>query len=183
MTDLEQIHADLRSSMNGITAKSIRESGMGYRLVYGVELPRLREIASGYTPDRRLAQALWNEDIRESKILAILLFPVDEFDRDMANLWVESLHREQAELAGLLVMDILVHEPYAAEQAFLWMADDRQMHQLCGFLLITRLMMQGAVLSPDAAAEFQDQAEATLGTDYLPLRKAVQNALLRFQNF
>ena len=44
-------------------------------------------------------------------------------------------------------------------------------------------MMQGAVLSPDAAAEFQDQAEATIGTDYLPLRKAVQNALLRFQNF
>jgi len=42
--------------MNGIAAKSIRESGMGYRLVYGVELPRLREIAAAYTPDRRLAQ-------------------------------------------------------------------------------------------------------------------------------
>ena len=166
--------------MNGIAAKSIRESGMGYRLVYGVELPRLREIAAAYTPDRRLAQTLWNEDIRESKILAILLFPVEEFDRDIANLWVESLHREQAELAGLMVMDLLAHEPYAAEQAFLWMADERQMHQL---LLVTRLMMQGAVLSPDAAAEFQDQAEATIGTDYLPLRKAVQNALLRFQNF
>ena len=93
--------------MNGVAAKSIRESGMGYRLVYGVELPRLREIAAAYTPDRRLAQTLWNEDIRESKILAILLFPVEEFDRDIANLWVESLHREQAELAGLMVMDLL----------------------------------------------------------------------------
>lgn len=183
MNDIDQIKAELRSSMNGVAAKAIRGSGMGYRLVYGVELPRLREIAAGFTPDRHLALALWQEDIREYKILAIMLFPVDEFDNDLANIWVESLRPEQSELAGLLVMDILAKKEFAAEQAFLWMADDRQMQQLCGFLLITRLMMQGAELSPDAAAEFLDQAEATIATSYLPLRKAVQNALARFHNF
>ena len=39
---------------------------------------------------------------------------------------------------------------------------------------------RGAQLSPDAETEFLDQAEATLPSTFLPLRKAVQNALLHF---
>jgi hypothetical protein len=47
--------------------------------------------------------------------------------------------------------------------------------------MVNRLLMQGAQLSPDAEAEFQDQAAATLSSPFLPLRKAVQNALVRLE--
>ncbi len=181
MTDIAQIKADLRAAMNGVAAKTIRESGMDYRLVYGVELPRLREIASAYPPDRRLAQALWQEDIRECKMLAIMCYPHDEFDRDVASLWVESLRPQQAELAQLMAMDLLCHLPEASDLAFCWMADEREMFQLCGYLTLTRLLMQGAVFSPASEAEFLDQAAAALSSTFLPLRKAVQNALLRYE--
>ena len=174
------IKAELRAAMNGVASRAIRESGMGYRLAFGTELPRLREIAAGFQPDRRLATALWQEDIRETKMLAIMLFPLDEFDTDMADIWVSSLVPEQAEIAQLLSMDILSRTPFAPELAFRWMADDRLMHQLCGFLVTTRLLMQGAQLSPDAEAEFVDQAAATLPSPFRPLRRAVQNALLRY---
>ena len=82
------IKADLRSCMNGVASKAIKDSGMAYRLVYGVELPRLRDIASSYPPDAHLAIRLWQENIRECKMLAILLFPAEEFDRDIADLWL-----------------------------------------------------------------------------------------------
>jgi hypothetical protein len=153
---------------------------MAYKLCFGVELPRLRQIAAEFTPDRRLAQDLWQEDIRECKMLAIMLYPVEEFDADMANLWIESLVPEQAELAQLLSMDLLPRLPEASELAFQWMADERTMYQLCGLLVITRLLMQGAILSPDAEAEFLDQAATALPSPFLPLRKAATNALLRF---
>lgn len=166
--------------MNGIASRAIRESGMGYTLCFGVELPRLREIAAGFTPDRRLAQDLWQENIRECKMLAIMLYPVQEFDADVADMWMESLVPEQAELAQLLSMDLLSHLPEASELAFHWMADDRTMYQLCGLLVITRLLMQGAILSPYAEAEFLDQAATALPSSFLPLRKAATNALLRF---
>lgn len=180
MSDLELIKADLRAAMNGVASKVIRESGMDYKLVYGIELPRLREIASAFTPDQHLAMKLWQEDVRECKMLAVMLFPLDEFDADIAEIWIESLQSGQAEIAQLLAMDLLCRTSYAAERSFQWIADERQMFQLCGFLTLTRLLMQGAILSPDAEAEFIDQAAATLPSDYLPLRKAVQNALLRF---
>lgn len=177
---LHAVHAELRAAMNGIASKRIRESGMAYKLSYGVELPRLREIAAEFVPDRHLAQALWQENVRECQLLAILLYPIDEFDNDMADLWMDSLSVEHAELAGLLCMELLSHVPYGLELAFQGMADERPVRQLCGFLTLTRYIMQGAQLSPDAETEFMDQAAAALPTSYLPLRKAIQNALLHY---
>lgn len=177
---LRDIKAELRSAMNGIAAARIRESGMGYKLVFGVELPRLQAIAADFQPDTRLAQALWHEDIRECKLLATMLYPTEAFTADLADIWTDSLHMEQAEVAQLLVMNLLAHQPYASEKAFAWMASDRPMQQLLGFLLITRLFMQGRTLSPSAEDEFLDQAAATINAPQLVLKKAVQNALTRF---
>ena len=173
------ILADLRAAMNGVASKAIRESGMGYQVNFGVELPRLRQIATEFTPDRHLAQMLWQENIRECRLLAIMLYPREEFDSDMADIWVEQLLPEHAELAQLMVMDLIAQQPYASEKAFQWMASDKPVYQLCGFLIINRLLMQGALLSPDAEAKFKDQAAASLATNYLPLRKAILNALTR----
>lgn len=180
MSTINDLKAELRAAMNGVTSRSIRESGMGYRLVYGVELPRLREIAADYQPDRHLAQELWQENIRECKLLAILLYPIEDFDHDIADIWLSDLRPEQAEVAQLLSMELLCRMPDAADQAFLMMADERPLRQLCGFLCITRLLMRGCELSPDAEAEFLDQAAATLPSTFLPLKKAVTNALLHY---
>ena len=182
------IKADLRASMNGLASRTIRESGMGYKLVFGVELPRLRQIAAEYQTERalstetrcHLALSLWQENIRECKLLAVLIYSVDEFDRDVADFWISDLQNEQAEVAQLLSMEQLCKMPQAADFSFLLMADERPIFQLCGFLTLTRLLMRGAQLSPDSETEFLDQAAATLPTPFLPLKKAVQNALLRY---
>ena len=179
ISPIDSIKADLRAAMNGVAAATIRNSGMGYRLVYGVELPRLREIAAAYTPDRRLAQQLWDEDVRELKMLAVMLFPADEMDRERAMLWIDSISPKQSELAGLLAMDLLAPQPYAADLAFCLIADESPVRQLCGYLTIGRLLINGAQLSPDAEAELRDQAQAALADDYTPLKRAAANTLAR----
>ena len=70
---LKEIKTQLRLSMNGAVSQSMREKGLVYKLNFGVELPRIKSIASAYGKDHALAQALWKEDIRECKILAGLL--------------------------------------------------------------------------------------------------------------
>ena len=76
---LKDIKTQLRLSMNGAVSQSMREIGLVYKLNFGVELPRIKSIAAAYEKDHALAQALWKEDIRECKILAGLLQPVDTF--------------------------------------------------------------------------------------------------------
>lgn len=167
--------------MNGVASKRIRECGMPYKLAFGVELPRLQEIAAAYQPDHTLALRLWQENVRECRILATMLHPKDTFYPELADLWVEELRKEDVEVVQQLVFHLLSHTPYASDYAFRWMASDQPVHQLCGFLIIGNLLRRGSQLSPDAANEFVDQVRATIDTDWLPLRKAVQNALLFYE--
>ena len=128
MTDIhetiKEIKSRLRLFMNGVISQSMRDKGMGYKLIFGVEYPRIKEIAADYEPDHELAQALWKEDIRECKIMAGLLQPAETFYLEIAEIWIEDMR--YPELAEYTAMNLFQHLPYASEVVFRWMADDRE---------------------------------------------------------
>ena len=68
----------LRGVMNGITSTSMRNKGLVYKVNFGVELPRLREMAEELPHTYSLATELWKEDIRECRLLAAMLMPTLE---------------------------------------------------------------------------------------------------------
>ena len=164
--------------MNGMVSQSMREKGMEYKLNFGIEYPRIKEIAAGYEPDHELAQALWKENIRECKILAGLLQPEDTFYPEIADIWIEGM--DYPELAEYTVMNLFQRLPYASEVVFRWMADEREMFQLCGFLLMARLLMKGERLNERAEAEFLDQACTAVEGDCGPVQKAASVALRKY---
>lgn len=164
--------------MNGMVSQSMREKGMEYKLNFGIEYPRIKEIAAGYEPDHELAQALWKENIRECKILAGLLQPADTFYPEIADIWIEGM--DYPELAEYTVMNLFQRLPYALEVVFRWMADEREMFQLCGFLLMARLLMKGERLNERAEAEFLDQACTAVEGDCGPVQKAASVALRKY---
>lgn len=164
--------------MNGMVSQSMREKGMEYKLNFGIEYPRIKEIAAGYEPDHELAQALWKKNIRECKILAGLLQPADTFYPEIADIWIEGM--DYPELAEYTVMNLFQRLPYASEVVFRWMADEREMFQLCGFLLMARLLMKGEKLNERAEAEFLDQACTAVEGDCGPVQKAASVALRKY---
>lgn len=164
--------------MNGMVSQSMREKGMEYKLNFGIEYPRIKEIAAGYEPDHELVQALWKENIRECKILAGLLQPADTFYPEIADIWIEGM--DYPELAEYTVMNLFQRLPYASEVVFRWMADEREMFQLCGFLLMARLLMKGEKLNERAEAEFLDQACTAVEGDCGPVQKAASVALRKY---
>lgn len=182
MADVHETIKDIKSKfrlfMNGVISQSMREKGLGYKLNFGIEFPRIKEIAAAYEPNHEVAQALWKENIRECKILAGLLQPVDSFCPEMADIWIEDMH--YPELAEYTVMNLFQRLPYASEVVFRWMADDREYFQLCGFLLMARLLMKGQKLNERAEAEFLDQAFTALEGDNVSVQKAAALALCKF---
>ncbi len=175
---IRDIKKQFRLFMNGVVSQSMREKGLDYKLNFGIEVPRIKEIAQGFEKDHEVAQALWKENIRECKIMAGLLQPVESFYPEIADIWVEDMR--YPELAELTCMNLFQHLPYASEKAFEWMADDREYFQLCGFLLIARLLMKGNPLNERSEAEFLDQAIVTLQGDNLLPQKAAATALKKF---
>lgn len=175
---LRQIKTELRLSMNGPASTAMRERGLVYKMNFGVEVPRLKAIASNFPHTHELAQALWKEDIRECKILATMLQPTDGFDEDIADVWIEQVNN--IELVEQLTMNLFSKLSYAPSIAFKWIADEREYVQSCGFLLTARLFAKGYELNRRAVDEFLDQAAAAWNGDrYFP-KKEARVALMKF---
>ena len=76
---LRGVKRDLRAMMNGVASASMREKGLAYKVIFGVELPRLQTLAEGLPHTTALARALWSENIRECRLLAPMVHPVETF--------------------------------------------------------------------------------------------------------
>jgi 3-methyladenine DNA glycosylase AlkD len=176
---IREIKGKFRLFMNGVLSQSLREKGLQYRLIFGIELPRLREIAAGYEPNHELAQALWKEDIRECKILAAYLQPVESFYPEIADIWVEQIHN--TELADYVCMALFRRLPYASQKAFQWMASENRMEVYMGFRLMTHLFtMMGATMNDRSRYEFIDQATAAMCSNDYIVKQAARSALERY---
>ena len=175
---LKDIKTQFRLAMNGAVSQSMREKGLVYKLNFGVELPRIKQIAARYEPNHELAQALWKEDIRECKILATLLQPVETFLPEIADIWVESIRNiEMAELAS---MNLFCRPHYAPQKSMQWMADEREYVQVCGFLTAARLLMQKGDVDGRTENELLDQAIAAFLSGPYHVRNAAAAVIRRF---
>lgn len=175
---LREIKTQLRLSMNGAVSQSMREKGLVYKLNFGVELPRIKAIAATFRKNHDLAQALWKEDIRECKILAAMLQPVDTFYPEIADIWVDSI--SNVEMAETTSMYLFQHLPYAPAKSFQWIADEREYVQVCGFLVIARLLMRKGDMNERVENEFLDQAVASFLSGSYHVRNASAAALRRY---
>lgn len=177
-SQLKDIKTQLRLAMNGAVSQSMREKGLVYKLNFGVELPRIKAIASGYSKDHALAQALWKEDIRECKILAGLLQPVESFFPEIADIWVEDIRN--IEIAEMTCMNLFQYLPYAPAKSLQWIADEREYWQVCGFLTIARLLTNKGDLDERVENELLDQAVASFLAGPYHVRNAVLTFLRRY---
>ncbi len=175
---IKNIKLSLRACMNGPVSQSLRDRGLNYRVIFGVEWPRLVEIAAQYDKDHKLAAALWKENIRECRLMAPLLQPIDSFDDELADVWVEDMHYpEEAQYCSMVLFQKL---PGASELAFRWIASNADMKQLCGWLLMTRLFMRNKPLMKQSEDEFADQADCALCSANVHVRQATRNAILKY---
>lgn len=178
---ISDIKKELRASMNGVASKAMRDAGMtaDYRVNFGVELPRLRELATDVVRDMltpgtgleesqaRLAQQLWKESVRECRILATMLYPPQRMDIELADIWCDGI--QTLELAQIAALHLFSRVPLASSLAFRWIAGEDEMKQTVGFYTICHLVRTGE-LSARSADELLDQTEAALQSDNYQLR-------------
>ena len=183
---INQIKQDLRAMMNGVASAAMRNAGMtaDYRVNFGVELPRLQDYAAELRtahPDdlSTLAQSLWHESVRECRLLALMLYPAQQMDGDLADIWLADIHSvELAQMASLLLFSRM---PKASESAFRWMAADDELHQMAGFYTIGHIL-RTTTLNERAVEELRDQAAAALASENIQLQLAAQRALARLES-
>ena len=175
---VKEIKQSFRQLMDGATAQSMRDKGVQYKLNWGASIPMLREKAEELGQNYDLAIALWKENVRECKILATMLMPADQVLPEVIDIWMEQMpSQEMAEQASF---NLFQHLPFAPAKAYEWMASDKELYQLCGFLVLTRLFMNGQEPNERGINEYIDQLESALQGPSLSVRKAALQSVQRF---
>lgn len=178
---LKRIKQTFRLRMNGVASQSMREKGANYKINWGINLMELRQMANDYGKDYSLAIELWKEDIRECKILATLIMPADKMLPEIVDLWMEQTPTQ--EIAEMAAFNLYQHLNYAPLLAYQWVASDKDIYQVCGFQLLSRLFANGQEPNERGINEFLDQAITALQVDNSGVRHAALNCLQRFADF
>ncbi len=175
---IKAIKQSFRLYMNGVTARSLRDKGCSYKVVWGVALNHLHDIAAQYEPDYDLAVGLWSADVRECKLLATLLMPPKSMTLATSEQWMEQASTE--ELAEMLVFNLLQHCDFAPQLANDWLSSSSELAQLSAFNLFARLFMKRHTLSDNESQVFISHAVAALQSHNQSIRRAAMNSLIRF---
>ena len=148
---IRNIKKELRLFMNGVTSAQQRKLGMQYNIIFGVSIPHLKEIAKKFPHDTEVAKALWKENIRESKLLAIFMLP-KECHAEVAEQWIgECRYKENADHLAHCILSRL---PDATEKALDWACNGKELYCYCGFLTLAHLFRGGKVLNNGQEQQF-----------------------------
>ena len=177
-SQIKEIKQSFRQMMDGSIAQSMRDKGVDYHLNWGATLPRLRDKADEIGKNYDLAIALWKENVRECKILATMIMPPDIVLPEVIDIWMEQTPTQ--EIAEQAAFNLYQYLPYAPEKAYTWIASDKELYQLCGFHILSRLFMNGQEPNERGINEFIDQALAALQGESLAVRKAAMASMQRF---
>nr|CDL66645.1 unnamed protein product [uncultured bacterium] len=98
---IRQIKSDFFSLRNGEIADTLRKAGNPYKIIFGLQMPQLEQIAAKSGKSVELAEWMWaNDSTRESKMFATMVYPIEEFDLAKAEEW--ALEAESFELIDTL---------------------------------------------------------------------------------
>ncbi|MCF0214401.1 MAG: hypothetical protein HUK13_08210 [Muribaculaceae bacterium] len=99
---------------NGVIADTLRKAGSPYRIIFGMNLPQLTDMATEIGFDPELGEALHaNDSTRESLLLAPMLVNPLSFSREDANRWISTT--PDIEAVDILCHKLLRNLPYAAD--------------------------------------------------------------------
>lgn len=114
--DMQTIKRRFFAMRNGIIADVLRRGGSPFRIIFGLNLPQIVEIAAETEPSADLAERLWaNSTTRESMLAAPMIYPREDFDLPTALRWCAGI--PAVEVADILCHRLLRHRPFAADLA------------------------------------------------------------------
>ena len=116
--------------------------------VYGIKIPVLRALAKEIGHDHELAIALWNENSRETRILAAMIDEPALVDEAQMEKWVSDF--DSWEVCDQAIMCDFEKTALAWDKAVEWSAREAEFEKRAGFVMMARLAVSDKT-APDSA--------------------------------
>lgn len=166
---MQSVKRDFFAMRNGVIADTLRRAGSPFRIIFGLNLPQIAEIAARRAPDTDLAERLWaNTTTRESMLIAPMIVDRSTFMIEDARRWLTDVKAH--EVADVMCLKLLRHMDYARQLADELVCSPEAMMRYTAIRLMFNLLRQDV----PHALEF---AERVLETETNPACKTVAGQL------
>lgn len=173
---LKQLKRSFRLYMNGVTATSMRQKGLMYKVNWGVAQTDLRRMAAEIGKDAALARLLWAENgIRECRLLATLVMPAGEMTLDEAGKW--ALSPMQGEVMEAVVFNLFQFVDGAEKLAEAMLGSADTTARAGAYNLICRLVKRGSHIGESLYDRLFECAASDISQPAGPMLHALINCM------
>ncbi len=131
-----EIVSKIRQLRNGDTADSMTRMGIIYPINYGVSIPNLKEIAAEYVGNHDLALTLFEQDIRECKILASLIDDPAKVTGEQIDQWSASF--TNIEIVEQVCSNFFWRVEYSLSRSIEWCLGNDSLLIKAGLIIVMR---------------------------------------------
>lgn len=139
---------------NGIVADTLRAGGCPYRMIWGLNLPQLSQIATTVEPSMELAREMWADTtLREAHLLGPMLCDPCAMTLEEAQKWVGGV--KWPEDADILCFKLLRRLPFVKDLArrLVDTAGDDALKRYTALRLLFNIVAQEPKLAKEAAED------------------------------
>lgn len=161
-SEMQSVKQRFYALRNGVLADVLRKAGSPYRIIFGLNLPQIQEIANAFGFNESLANQLWeNKETRESRLLAPMLVNPEFFKIETAKIWLNNLAGSTEEL-DVLCHKLLRKTPFATElQKELKSSDNDLLRYVSLRLSFSLIAQKGNEILKDAKVEMERNSPLT----------------------
>lgn len=178
---IKSIKNDFRLGMNGVISTSLRNKGMDYKIIFGLSLPQLRSIAEKYPQSQEVASKLWNENIRESKLLATMLYPYNLMSIEVAKVWIDDI--TYTEVADIATMFLFSKLPYAEQLCLEYATSENENNIYFALRLFVRLLINKVDIDSETIESIKKLANEYINSTNASIVVVANDIIIRTESY
>ncbi|MBI9067652.1 MAG: DNA alkylation repair protein [Salinivirgaceae bacterium] len=173
-TIVKELLQSVKRLQNGDISKIMNRMGLFYKYNYGVSIPQLRQMADKYEPNNEAAFILFNQEIREAKILSSILIENKKLSfEDARRIGVEI---DNQEIVEQFSRNVFSQVPFLFELLESWIQGNKWNKILCFYSLGWLFKIQDEV-NDNCLLWFKKQCFVEAESDDLLIQQAISFAM------
>lgn len=150
--EMQRLKREMFSRRNGIIVDALRKGGSKFKIIFGLNLPQLKEVADMFPQNKEFAIQVWNNSsTRESMLIAPMLMPGDDYSKEEAIRWITEA--PEKEVVDVLCLKLLRTRPYALDLVNDLLKREDKQSKYAGLRLLCNLAPQ----HPETAVKIGEQ--------------------------
>lgn len=173
--DYSEILEQLESLADPKAVEGMARYGITPEKAYGVSIPHLRAIAKAVGTNHELAQWLWRNGSRETRILASMIADPRLLTEAEMERWTADF--TYWEICDQCCMNLFYRSPLAWKKAIEWSSRPEESYKRAAFVLMARLAVSEKKVPDERFEPFLTPIEAAAADERNMVKKAVNWAL------